>query len=109
MLNFASLGTLASWTAIALFHWRFVSMCRAGEHERPSYRAKFTPLSNIIILLFIGAVIILMAFDYPIGTWTLVASLAFWPLLALGWYVNKPHIMAAIATRQQRKEPPIGP
>lgn len=109
MLNFASLGTLASWAAIALCHWRFVSMCRTGEHERPSYRAKFTPLSNIIILLFIGAVIILMAFDYPIGTWTLVASLAFWPLLALGWYVNKPRIMAAIAARQQGKEPPIGP
>lgn len=104
MLNFASLGTMASWAAIALCHWRFVRMCHQGVHTRPSFHDKLAPFSNILTLAFIGCVLVLMAFDYPIGTWTLIASLAFWPFLAIGWKVNKPRIMDAIAKRQAQRQ-----
>ena len=86
VLNIAALGTMASWAAISLSHMRFVRLAKAGRYSRPDYRAPFSPFTDIVSLLFLGVVIVLMAFDYPIGTWTLVVSLLMWPALAFGWY-----------------------
>lgn len=87
VLNLAALGTMASWAAIALAHMKFVHLARKGERTRPFFQAKFTPLSNILTLAFIGLVVVLMAFDYPVGSYTLLVSLLFFPALAIGWYV----------------------
>ena len=86
VLNIAALGTMASWAAISLSHMRFVRLARQGKYTRPDYRARFSPFTDIVSLLFLVLVVILMAFDYPIGTWTLLVSLLMWPALAWGWF-----------------------
>lgn len=85
VLNISALGTMASWAAISLSHMRFVRLAKEGKYTRPSYRAPFSPATDIISLLFLVLVVVLMAFDYPVGTWTLVVSLLMWPALAFGW------------------------
>lgn len=104
VLNLAALGTMASWAAIAISHQKFVKMARAGEYTRPSYRAHFAPATDYLILVFLVLVLVLMAFDYPVGTWTLITSVLFVPALAIGWKINHPRIMAAIAERQRSRE-----
>jgi len=37
-------------------------------------------------------VLILMGFDYPIGTWTLASLLVIVPALAIGWRAARPGI-----------------
>ncbi|MDU0478738.1 amino acid permease [Staphylococcus chromogenes] len=86
VLNLAALGTIAGWASITLSHMKFVSLCKKGLYERPHYRSPLTPLTNWLTIAFLAAVIVLMGFDYPVGTWTLVASLLFWPALFIGWY-----------------------
>lgn len=65
---------------------RFVRLARQGKYTRPDYRARFSPFTDIVSLLFLVLVVILMAFDYPIGTWTLLMSLLMWPALTWGWF-----------------------
>ncbi|MGV0359897.1 amino acid permease [Corynebacterium mastitidis] len=100
VLNLAALGTMASWAAITLSHMKFVALAKRGVYERPGYQAHLAPWTNYLTLAFLGCVILLMAFDYPVGTWTLIVSLLFFPALALGWRVNRGRIMEALEARQ---------
>ncbi|WP_448854846.1 amino acid permease [Corynebacterium frankenforstense] len=102
VLNLAALGTMASWAAITLSHLKFYRLARAGRYRRPDYQARFTPWTNYLTLAFLGGVLVLMTFDYPVGTWTLLVSLLFWPALVLGWKVNRKRIIAAVDARQSR-------
>lgn len=89
MLNLAAIGVIAGWATISLSHMRFVRLCRDGVYDRPEYRAPFAPVINYVTLAFLAGVVLLMAFDYPVGTWTLVVSLIFWLALAIGWWFIK--------------------
>lgn len=86
VLNIAALGTMASWAAISLSHMRFVRLAKQGKYERPSYRAPLSPATDVISLAFLAFVLVLMALDYPVGTWTLIASVLMSPLLIIGWF-----------------------
>ena len=117
VLNIAALGTMASWAAISLSHMRFVRLARQGKYTRPDYRAPFSPFTDIVSLLFLGLVVVLMAFDYPIGTWTLIVSLLMWPALAFGWFkvrdrvefISRSHVNYEHVTGEQAPDidPPI--
>ena len=91
MLNLAALGTMASWAAIVLSHIRFVQRAKKGDVKRPHYRAPLTPFMDYLTLVFLVGVVILMAFDYPVGTYTLATSVLFWPALYFGWKALKNH------------------
>ena len=83
---------------------RIVKLARTtSEYNRPEYRAPGYPGLNYLTLAFLAGVIVLMAFDYPVGSWTLIVSLLFVPLLVVGWVVNRRRIMAAVDARQARK------
>lgn len=86
VLNLAALGTIASWAAIVLAHLRFVQLSKQGRYERPSYRSPFGIAGDLATLLFIGIVIALMAFDYPIGSYALLATLALIPVFMGMWF-----------------------
>ncbi|MCZ9309662.1 amino acid permease [Corynebacterium uberis] len=103
VLNLAALGTMASWAAITVSHLKFVRLSRAGEYERPDYRDRFAPWTNYLVIAFLAVVIVLMALDYPVGSWTLIVSLLFIPALIIGWKVNRRRIIAAVDTRQRRR------
>lgn len=85
VLNIAALGTIASWVAISGCHIRFVQWAKKGMRTRPSFKAPLSPFVDWLTLAFLALVVVLMAFDYPIGSWTLVASLVFWIFLLIGW------------------------
>ncbi|MFP5022216.1 amino acid permease [Pseudonocardia phyllosphaerae] len=99
VLNIASLGIIASWATIVLCQMRFVRMTEAGILHRPSFRLPGSPWTGGAVLVFLLVVLVLMAYDYPTGTYT-VASI---PLLAIlltaGWFAVRKRVMAAADER----------
>ncbi|MEU6855700.1 amino acid permease [Rothia kristinae] len=100
VLNIAAVGTLASWAAITMSHLKFVQLARQGTLRRPGYRAPLAPVTNWLTILFIVAVMVLMAFDYPVGTYTLLALLAVIPCLIIGWFAVRRRVMELAEQRQ---------
>ena len=86
VLNLAALGTMAGWAAIVAAHIRFVSLARRGAVQRPHYRAPLAPWTNWLTIGFLLLVVGLMAWDYPIGTYTLASTLVLIPILMIGWF-----------------------
>lgn len=99
VLNIAAVGTMAAWAAIALSHQKFVKLAREGRYQRPSYRAPGGRTADWVVIAFIAAVIVLMALDYPVGTWTLVALLGLVPFLVVGWYLVRGRVRELAAER----------
>lgn len=99
VLNIASLGILASWATIVLCQMRFVRMTQAGVLRRPSFRLPGSPWSGAAVLVFLAAVLVLMAIDYPVGTYTVAAIPLIAILLVIGWYAVRGRVMAAANER----------
>jgi L-asparagine permease len=76
-----------------------------GEVPEVSFRMPFAPLSSWLTLGFLLAVLVLTAFDYPDGTYTIAAIPVVAIALAIGWVVLKgsspfsPTIPSYILTR----------
>lgn len=99
VLNMAALGIIASWGTIVLCQLRLVKMADAGIMKRPSFRMPLTPYTGYATLLFLFAVLVLMAFDAPIGTWTIGTLVVLIPMLIGGWYLVRGRVMAAAQER----------
>ncbi|WP_175889157.1 MULTISPECIES: L-asparagine permease [Burkholderia] len=85
VLNIASLGILSTWGFIVVCQMKFRTAVRRGEVNDVSFRMPGAPLTSWLVLLFLLGVLVLMAFDYPNGTYT-VASIPFVGLmLVMGW------------------------
>ncbi|RDI50734.1 amino acid permease [Nocardia mexicana] len=99
VLNVASLGILASWATIVLCQLQMWRWWRRGEIERPAFRMFGAPYTGIATLVFLFVVVVLMGFDYPVGTWT-VASLAILvPALIIGWFAARKRVLAIARER----------
>ena len=105
VLNLAALGTLASWAAVALSHIKFLQLAKKGRYTRPNYRSPFGQAGDWSVLAFIGVVIILMAFDYPIGTFALASTLLLIPVFAAMWFAWRERIYAIAAERKAKHLP----
>ncbi|WP_404287282.1 amino acid permease [Glutamicibacter arilaitensis] len=92
VLNFAAVGILASWGMIVLCQMALVKASRRGSLERPSFRMPLAPISGWVTLFFLAAVLVMMAFDNPVGTWTIASLAIIIPLLILGWYASRKRI-----------------
>jgi L-asparagine permease len=58
------------------------------------------PYTGYLTLAFLAAVLLLMAFDYPVGTWTIGATLVVViPALVIGWYAVRARVMAIAQER----------
>ncbi|MGV9798641.1 amino acid permease [Mycobacterium sp. NPDC003449] len=99
VLNMAALGIIASWGTIVLCQLRLVKMADAGIMQRPRFRMPLTPYSGYLTLVFLFAVLVLMAFDAPIGTWTIGTLVVLIPALVGGWYLVRGRVMAAAQER----------
>lgn len=86
VLNVASLGIIASWTFIVVCQMRLRKAIKEGKAAPVAFRLPGAPVTSWLTLLFLLSVLVLMAFDYPNGTFT-IASI---PLLAIllfaGWF-----------------------
>ncbi|WP_409338171.1 amino acid permease [Corynebacterium sp. LK2521] len=105
VLNLAALGTLASWAAIALAHLKFVRLSKSGRYTRPEYRSPFGAVGDWATLVFIAVVIVLMAFDYPIGTYALGASILLIPVFMVMWFAWRDRIRAIADERRAKHLP----
>ncbi|MET0190050.1 MAG: amino acid permease [Pseudonocardia sediminis] len=99
VLNIASIGILASWATIVLCQMRFVKLTRAGVLQRPSFQLPFSPYTGGAVLVFLFVVLVLMGFDYPVGTYTVAAIPLLALMLVVGWYAVRGRVMAAANER----------
>lgn len=100
VLNIASLGIIAGWVAITMAHMKFVSLTKQGRYRRPAYRAPGAPVTNWITLVFLAGVIVLIGFDYPVGTYTLSTMVIIIPALIVGWFVVRRRVRELAAERE---------
>lgn len=85
-LNVAALGIISAWCVIILCQLKLWLRARRGEIARPAFRMIGAPYTGILTLLFLAGVLVLMALDYPTGTWTIASLIVIIPLLVSGWY-----------------------
>jgi len=86
VLNMASLGIIASWAFIMVCQMRLRKAIREGKAEKVSFRLPGAPVTSWLTLLFLASVLVLMAFDYPNGTYTIASIPLIAVILVLGWF-----------------------
>ncbi|MBA8956934.1 amino acid permease [Actinomadura namibiensis] len=103
VLNFASIGILGSWAMIMLSHLLFVRRTKTGELRRPAFRLPWSPVSEIVTLVFLAAVIVLMWFDYDgAGHMTVLAIPVIVLALVVGWFCVRGQVREKQALRVER-------
>ncbi|WP_307812289.1 amino acid permease [Lacisediminihabitans changchengi] len=100
VLNVSALGIVSSWGTIVLCQIKLQKMAKQGLLERPKFRLFGAPYTSYLTLAFLVAVLILMAFDYPAGTFTVASLVIIIPLLILGWFVFRGRILALAKARE---------
>ncbi|KWR70310.1 L-asparagine permease [Arthrobacter sp. W1] len=105
VLNFAAIGIIASWAMIVLCQMALVKSAKRGEQDRPSFRMPFAPVSGWVTLGFLALVLVMMAFDNPVGTWTIASLVIIIPLIIGGWYLCRGRINEIAETRLRNEQP----
>ena len=95
VLNFASIGILATWGIIVLSHLLFVRKAQRGELTRPAYRLPLSPYTQILTLVFLASVVALMAFD-EVGRVTLMGLPVIVLAMVVGWYAVRGRIDTSV-------------
>jgi L-asparagine permease len=99
VLNVASLGILASWATIVICQIQLYRWSQQGRMERPSFQMWGSPYTGYLTLVFLLGVLVLMAFNYPIGTWTVASLVVIVPALTGGWFLVRGRVAAIAAER----------
>ena len=99
VLNMSALGIIAAWATIILCQLRLYRLSRRGLVERPSFRLFGAPYTSYLTLSFLASVVVLMAFDYPTGTWTVASLGVLIPALIGGWFLARGRIAELAAQR----------
>lgn len=104
-LNLSALGIVSAWAIIMLCQLRLHKWANEGRLVRPEFRLFGAPYTGYLTLGFLALVLILMAFDWPVGTGTMGALvLIIIPMLLIGWRLAKPRIDAIIKEEGEIKE-----
>jgi L-asparagine permease len=104
VLNVSSLCLIVAWAAIILCQLKLWHWARQGKIRRPAFRLFGAPWTGILTLVFLAAVLVLMAMDYPVGTYTIGSIALIIPLLILGWFLARGNIRAIAAGRVPEEE-----
>jgi len=100
VVNVASLGIITSWGMIVICQMQLRRWALQGKLERPAFRLFGAPFTAYLTLAFLVAVVVLMAFDYPTGTYTVASLVIIIPLLVIGWFAQRQRILAIAQERQ---------
>lgn len=92
VLNVASLGILSSWATIVICQLQLFRWSKQGRMSRPSFQMWGSPYTGYLTLAFLFGVLVLTAFNYPIGTWTVASILVLIPALAGGWLLVRDRV-----------------
>lgn len=101
VLNISAIAIVIGWAAITMPHMKFVALARKGKYTRPDYRSPLAPFTNWITMIFLAGVMVLILFDYPVGTYTMASMGVVIPLLVVGWFFVR-HRVHELA--EQREE-----
>ncbi|ABV16483.1 L-asparagine permease [Escherichia coli O139:H28 str. E24377A] len=109
VLNFASLGIIASWAFIIVCQMRLRKAIKQGKAADVSFKLPGAPFTSWLTLLFLLSVLVLMAFDYPNGTYTIAALPIIGMLLVIGWFgvrkrVAEIHSTAPVVEEDEEKQ-----
>ena len=99
VLNVASLGILASWATIIICQLQLYRWSQQGRMARPSFRMWGAPYTGYATLAFLLTVLVLMAFNYPVGTITIGGLVVLIPALIGGWYLVRDRVAEVAAER----------
>lgn len=58
------------------------------------------PFTDYIILVFLVMVLVLIAIDYPVGTFTFGSLIIVIPLMIMGWFACRENILRIASERQ---------
>jgi L-asparagine permease len=89
VLNMASLGIITTWGFIVMCQILFRRAVNRGELRAVSFRMPGAPFTSWLTLAFLVGVLVLMAFDYPGGTWTIATIPVVVLALVVGWKLAK--------------------
>ncbi|GBQ65481.1 L-asparagine permease [Ameyamaea chiangmaiensis NBRC 103196] len=91
VLNVSAVGIIATWAFILASQLVLRRSIRRGERPATAFPMPGAPFTTWLTLGFLAAVVVLMALDYPSGTYT-VAAIPFLALaLAIGWRFVRHH------------------
>lgn len=95
VLNVASLGVISTWVIIMVCHLVFVRRAREGRLTRPSFRLPGSPVTEIVTVAFLLAVLGLMWNDPDVGRKTLMLVPVIAVMLVGGWFALRRRIAKA--------------
>ncbi|MGP4693715.1 amino acid permease [Agrobacterium cavarae] len=101
-LNLAALGIICAWGVIVLCQLKLWHLSRQGKMQRPDFSMIGAPYTGILTLVFLFGVLVLMAFDYPAGTYTVGSLIVIAPTLVGGWYLMRGRIQELSKAQQLR-------
>lgn len=92
VLNIASLGIISSWSFIIICQMRLRKAIKEGKADDVSFKMPLAPFSAWITLFFLVSVLVLMAFDYPNGTYTIASIPLILIILIIGWFAVRKRV-----------------
>ncbi|WP_107100227.1 amino acid permease [Streptomyces albus] len=105
VLNFSAITMIGTWAMIILCQLALRRRVRQGRAEDGGFHLPGAPFTSYLTLAFLLLVVVLMACDGDIGTW----SVACMPLIALalwgGWYAVRKRVTAMATAREQEQAP----
>ncbi len=95
VLNVASLGIISTWVIIMICHLLFVRRAKAGLVTRPGFRLPGSPVTEIVTIAFLVAVLGLMWNDPEVGRKTLLLIPVIALMLVGGWFAVRRRVARA--------------
>ncbi len=115
VLNISSLGVVSTWAFIVICQMKLRGAQDRGEIARVAFRMPGGRVMSWATLAFLVGVLVLMAMDWPIGTFTIAMLPVLALLLGLGWYLLKgsspfaPTAPSYILTHAVEEDPDANP
>ncbi|WP_280455367.1 amino acid permease [Nocardia brasiliensis] len=102
VLNLTALGTIAAWAVIVLCQLRLWQWSRTGRAQRPAFRLVGAPYTGVATLVFLTAVVVLMATSGdPVQRGAVLAAFfVAGPALVVGWFSARKRVLGISAQRQ---------
>jgi L-asparagine permease len=89
VINASALCIFSNWGFILVCQIAFRRKVAMGEEKDVAFKMPFAPFTSWFALIFLFSVLVMMAFDYPNGTLTVVAFPVVASFLAIGWSQTK--------------------
>ncbi|MHC5262030.1 amino acid permease [Streptomyces sp. UC4497] len=86
VIEVSSIGIIGTWVMIMIAHLAFVRRAKQGLVERPKFRLPFSPVTEIVTIVFLLSVLVLMWNDEETGRKTLMLIPVVGVLLFIGWF-----------------------